>query len=179
MPVKQRQVAIGRILFAAMSGNLLGASGAGIIADLFGWRSVFFVTAASACSRSPWRSRLPWHAGTARPLRLVDARSQTTAPIFAIRSRRYCFGAVFIEAIFMFGLFPYMATLLHAEGDTQASIAGIVIAGFGVGGIVYTMTVSWLILALGDVALDGGRRHDHGVLPGRDRATRAVAGRVR
>jgi MFS transporter, DHA1 family, inner membrane transport protein len=42
VPVQQRQVAIGRLLFAAMSGNLLGASGAGVIGDVFGWRAVFF-----------------------------------------------------------------------------------------------------------------------------------------
>jgi len=58
---------------------------------------------------------------------------------------KYCFGAVFMEAIFMFGVFPYMATLLHTEGVTRASIAGIVIAGFGVGGIGYTLTISWLL----------------------------------
>ena len=36
VPVQQRQVAIGRLLFAAMSGNLLGASGAGVIGDVVG-----------------------------------------------------------------------------------------------------------------------------------------------
>src|SRR5262249_23121634 len=46
VPVQQRQVAIGRLLFAAMTGNLLGASGAGVIGDVIGWRGVFFVTGA-------------------------------------------------------------------------------------------------------------------------------------
>ena len=46
VPVAQRQVAIGKLLFAAMSGNLLGASGAGVIGDLIGWRGVFFATGA-------------------------------------------------------------------------------------------------------------------------------------
>ena len=41
VPVAQRQVAIGKILFAAMTGNLLGASGAGVIGDVLGWRGVF------------------------------------------------------------------------------------------------------------------------------------------
>src|SRR5262249_52219798 len=43
-PVRQRQVALSRILFAAMSGNLLGASAAGIVGDLIGWRGVFLAT---------------------------------------------------------------------------------------------------------------------------------------
>src|SRR5690606_27752080 len=35
VPVKQRQVAIGRLLAATMTGNLIGATGAGFIGDLF------------------------------------------------------------------------------------------------------------------------------------------------
>ncbi|HKA78185.1 MAG TPA: MFS transporter, partial [Pseudolabrys sp.] len=46
VPVAKRQIAFGKLLFAAMSGNLLGASGAGVIGDLIGWRGVFFVTGA-------------------------------------------------------------------------------------------------------------------------------------
>src|SRR6185369_2322325 len=34
VPVSERQVAFGKLLFAAMTGNLLGASGAGVIGDL-------------------------------------------------------------------------------------------------------------------------------------------------
>ena len=44
---QRRQVAIGRMLFAAMSGNLLGASGAGVVGDLIGWRGVFVAPAPS------------------------------------------------------------------------------------------------------------------------------------
>ncbi|MGC1465094.1 MAG: MFS transporter [Pseudolabrys sp.] len=145
VPVKQRQVAIGRILFAAMSGNLLGASGSGIIADLIGWRSVFFVTAALglfalAVAIPSFRSMKeePGHFDWSTFIPNYRA-------VFRNPLAKYCFGAVFMEAIFMFGVFPYMATLLHTEGVTRASIAGIVIAGFGVGGIGYTLTISWLL----------------------------------
>ena len=43
VPVKERQVAMGRLLFAIMTGNLLGATCAGVVGDLAGWRGVFFV----------------------------------------------------------------------------------------------------------------------------------------
>src|SRR6185295_1005846 len=46
VPVKERQVAIGRWLTAVITGNLLGSSLAGVIGDLFGWRGVFFVITA-------------------------------------------------------------------------------------------------------------------------------------
>src|SRR5204863_233803 len=43
VPVHQRQVAIGRLLAVGLTGNLLGASISGVIADLFGWRGIFVV----------------------------------------------------------------------------------------------------------------------------------------
>src|SRR5205823_10531083 len=43
VPVQQRQVAIGRLLAIGLTGNLLGASIAGLIADAFGWRAIFVV----------------------------------------------------------------------------------------------------------------------------------------
>ncbi len=65
--------------------------------------------------------------------------------IFGNPLAKYCFGAVFVEAIFMFGVFPYMAVMLSTEGETRASIAGLVLAGFAIGGIVYTFVVSRLL----------------------------------
>jgi predicted MFS family arabinose efflux permease len=66
---------------------------------------------------------------------------------------KYCFGAVFVEAIFLFGLFPYMAGMLQSAGETRASIAGVVIAGFGIGGLIYTLRVSWLLVFIGEKRL--------------------------
>ncbi|HEY7229526.1 MAG TPA: MFS transporter [Pseudolabrys sp.] len=145
VPVQQRQVAIGRLLFAAMAGNLLGASGAGVIGDVVGWRGVFFVTGAidlialavaipgfRSMNESPGRFDLSTF--------IPNYRAVFSNPL-----AKYCFGAVFIEALFLFGVFPYMAVLLREAGETRASIAGVVIAGFGIGGVIYTMMVAWLV----------------------------------
>ena len=43
VPVEKRQVAIGRLLAVGLTGNVLGASLAGVIGDLVGWRAVFGV----------------------------------------------------------------------------------------------------------------------------------------
>src|SRR5262249_33605725 len=63
-----------------------------------------------------------------------------------------------IEAIGLFGLFPYVAGLLAERGEPRATIAGLVIAGFGVGGIVYASTVSVVLPRLGErgLMLSGG-----------------------
>jgi predicted MFS family arabinose efflux permease len=150
VPVAQRQVAFGKLLFAAMSGNLLGASAAGIIGDLIGWRGVFLVTGAinliALAFAMPGFRGMGEAAGRFDPSTLIP----NYRAIFRNPLAKYCFGAVFVEAIFLFGVFPYMASLLYTEGVTSASIAGIVIAGFGVGGIFYTLSVSWLLAYVGE-----------------------------
>src|SRR5439155_1079730 len=47
------------------------------------------------------------------------------------------------------GLFPFLAAFLFELGETSLSIAGIVIAGFAVGGLFYTMTVSRFLPRIG------------------------------
>jgi DHA1 family inner membrane transport protein len=150
VPLGQRQVAIGRVLAAALTGNLLGATASGVIGDLIGWRGVF-VTIGSIC--------LLVLIGAVPALRGMNEKAgrldlSTLLPnyraIFSNPLAKYCFGAVFVEAIFMFGIFPYMAVMLSKEGETRASIAGLVIAGFAIGGIVYTFVVSRLLALLGE-----------------------------
>jgi len=150
VPVHQRQVAIGRLLFAAMTGNLLGASGAGVIGDVIGWRGVFFVTGtidliALAVALPGFRSM------DEKPGRFdLSTLVPNYRAIFSNPMAKYCFGAVFIEAVFLFGVFPYMASLLQTEGVTHASIAGVVISGFGIGGVIYTFMIAWLLAHIGE-----------------------------
>ncbi|MGH6683919.1 MAG: MFS transporter, partial [Pseudolabrys sp.] len=129
VPVAQRQVAIGRLLFAAMSGNLLGATGAGVIGDLIGWRGVFFAT--GAIDLIALAAVIPGFRGMAEPAGRFDL-SNLIPNYRAVLSNplaKYCFGGVFVEAIFLFGVFPYMAVMLSTEGVTSSSIAGVVISG--------------------------------------------------
>jgi MFS transporter, DHA1 family, inner membrane transport protein len=156
VPVQQRQVAIGRLLFAAMTGNLLGASGAGVVGDTIGWRGVFFLTGAIDLIALGLAIR------GFRELKEVPGRFDLSTfipnyrAVFGNPLAKYCFGAVFMEAVFMFGVFPYIAVMLRTEGVTQASIAGVVIAGFGIGGVIYTLAVSWLVTHIGERRLMAG-----------------------
>ena len=153
VPVRQRQVAIGRILFAAMSGNLLGASGAGVVGDLIGWRGVFLGT--GVVDLIALTLAIPGF----RAMNETAGRFDLTTfipnyrAVFSNPLAKYCFGAVFVEAVFLFGVFPYMAVLLRNEGVTSASVAGVVIAGFGIGGVFYTFMVRWLLTHIGEKRL--------------------------
>ena len=146
VPVKMRQVAIGRLLAAAMIGNLMGASVAGVIGDLAGWRAVFAVTGALGvlvviAAFAGFRA-VPKEETTGFDLSTLGPNYRA---IFGNPLAKICFGAVFFEALFLFGLFPHMAALLLESGEGRASIAGTVLAGFGAGAIVYTFVVVWLL----------------------------------
>ena len=150
VPVAQRQVAMGRILFAIMSGNLLGALAAGAVADLLGWRAVFVVMSGLGVivfAISVPRLRGAGQSGGRFDLSTVGPNYRT---IFRNPLAKICFGAVFLEALFMYGLFPHLATLLYAAGETRASIAGIVLGGFAIGGAIYGLRVSFFLERLGE-----------------------------
>ncbi len=157
--VEQRQVAVSRMLGAAMIGNVLGSPAAGIAADLTGWRGIFVgmgVLAAVATVAAVVGFRGVASSAAARTsLRSLPA---TYAGIFRNPLAKVCYGAVLIEAICLFGLMPYVAGLLAERGEPRATIAGLVMAGFGVGGIVYASAVSALLARLGErgLMLGGG-----------------------
>ena len=158
IPVKERQVAIGRWLTAVISGNLLGASLAGIINDVAGWRAVFLVFAAGgafALVTAVVTLREAARAHTAR-FDIAGIPGRYAAVLRNPRAK-VCFSAVFAEGIVIFGLFPFVALLLVAGGEARASIAGIVLGGFSVGGIIYALTVRMLVSRWrGDQLMIGG-----------------------
>jgi predicted MFS family arabinose efflux permease len=146
----KRQVAIGRTLAGSMAGNLLGATLSGLIGDLLGWRGVLallgaLVVASSIAVGAGFRG-----AALARPPRAdFAALRQGYRTIFSNPNAKVCYAAVFIEGCCVLGLFPYVASFLFALGETRLSISGIVIAGFAVGGLLYTLTVSRFLPRLG------------------------------
>src|ERR1700732_3686769 len=136
------QVAIGRTLAGSMTGNLLGASFSGVIGDFLGWRGVLavlglLVIAASVAVAAGFRGA----ALAGAPKSNLSTLRHGYRTIFS-NPNALCYAAVFIEGCCVLGLFPYLASFLFELGETRLSIAGIVIAGFAVGGLLYTMTVS-------------------------------------
>ena len=147
----KRQVAIGRTLAGAMTGNLLGASLAGLIGDFLGWRGVLAVLGSLALVASlAVAIGFRGAALAPRPTKIdLSALRQGYRTIFANPNAKVCFSAVFIEGCCVFGLFPYVASFLFELGVGSLSVGGIVIAGFAVGGLFYTLSVSRFLPALG------------------------------
>jgi predicted MFS family arabinose efflux permease len=146
----QRQVTIGRLLTATISGNLLGAAASGIIADLIHWRGMFVILGciSLAALLLGYFGLRDLPQGERHPLDIRSVLSRNRA-IFAIRAARICYTTVALEALFLFGIFPYVAVLLAQAGEPRATIAGLVVAPFAVGGMVYSLSVRQLLRWLG------------------------------
>ncbi|MFN3687970.1 MFS transporter [Salinarimonas sp.] len=148
-----RQVAISRFLVAIILGQLAGTALSGLLAEWIGWRGVFVLSAAIA--------------GIAFAAVTLGARRQTSAPgrldfglalaryrgLFAMVRARALFSFVFVEAAAMFGVFPFIAVLLEARGAGGAAEAGIAIAAFAVGGLLYSALVRWLLRVVGSMRM--------------------------
>ena len=146
----KRQVAIGRTLAGSMAGNLLGATLSGLIGDFLGWRGVLallgaLVLCSSIAVAAGFRGAALARAPRAN-LAMLKAGYRT---IVSNPNAKFCYAAVFIEGCCVLGLFPYVASFLFDLGETRLSIAGIVIAAFAVGGLLYTLTVSRFLPLLG------------------------------
>lgn len=148
---EKRQIAIGRTLTGSMTGNLLGASLSGLVGDFLGWRGVLAVLGSLAVVASI-AVALGFRGGalTRAPARIdLSVLKHGYRTIFANPNARVCYSAVFIEGCCVLGLFPYIASFLFEQGVTSLSIGGLVIAGFAVGGLFYTATVSRLLPLIG------------------------------
>jgi len=146
VPIQQRQIAIARLLGVALTANVLGAAISGIIGDLFGWRGVFGILgtfslvvagmAYLALRKVKVSEPVPFD----RKIVIANFRGILSDP-----RAKICFGAVFLEAIFIQGLFPYVAILLAGIGETRASVAGLLIGSFAAGGIAFALVVPYVV----------------------------------
>jgi predicted MFS family arabinose efflux permease len=155
--IAQRQVALSRYMVAVIMGQLAGSSFAGLLAEWIGWRGVFtlstfMIALALAATIIGFRGAMPGGRFDLRSalLRYRDILSNPRALTL--------FSLVFVEAIAIFGIFPYVAPLLEERGGGGAAEAGFALGGFAIGGLVYSALVAWMLkrLGIGRILLGGG-----------------------
>ena len=149
-PMAERQVLLGRFLVLMIVGQMAGAACSGVIAEHFGWRSVFVMAAAMAACAAllvivvlkprPDAARLPLSFAGA----LANYRS-----VFANPRSKLLYAIVITEGSLIFGMPPYVAAILQERSGIGPSLAGLVIAGTGLGGIIYGILTRILVERLG------------------------------
>ena len=153
----QRQVALSRYMVAVIVGQLAGSSLAGLLAECVGWRGVFtlstiMVALALTATIIGFRGAVPGGQFDLRSalLRYRDILSNPRALTL--------FSLVFVEAIAIFGIFPYVAPLLEERGGGGAAEAGFALGGFAIGGLVFSALIGWMLkrLGIGRILMGGG-----------------------
>jgi len=146
VPIADRQAAVGRLIATTVSGTLLGSLLGGVIADAIDWRAILIAMAGLIVIVTVTIFI------ALRPLKLA-ARHRTSlaglikgyGEIFRNPQTWIVYPTVFFEGMCVHGLFSFVAAILAGSGETRASIAGLVIAAFAVGGLTYSLSVRWIL----------------------------------
>jgi predicted MFS family arabinose efflux permease len=149
-PMAERQIMLGRFLVLMIVGQMSGAAFSGVIAEHIGWRSVFVAAAALAAIAALLVTLVlkPRPDAARLPLSFKSALAGY-ATVFANPRTKLLYALVITEGSLIFGMPPYVAAILQERAGIGPSLAGLVIAGTGVGGIVYGILTRILVERLG------------------------------
>ncbi len=145
-PLEQRQVALSRYLLAVIVGQLAGAPMSGILSEMIGWRPVFGIAAAIALIAAiAVRTMLPPREDAERPPFNTAMIIATYKRILRHPLAKYCYLTVAVEGVFIYGIPPYIAALLEERGAGGVREAGFVVAGIGLGGLIFNLVLPGLL----------------------------------
>jgi predicted MFS family arabinose efflux permease len=149
-PMAERQIMLGRFLVLMIVGQMAGAACSGVIAEHVGWRGVFVMAAAlAACAALLVTLVLKPRPDAARPPLSFKGALANYAAVFANPRTKLLYALVITEGSLIFGMPPYVAAILQERNGLGPSLAGLVIAGTGLGGIIYGILTRILVERLG------------------------------
>ena len=157
VPYADRQSALGRFMSALMLGQILSATLGGVFGEHLNWRGVFllFGGAGLAVAGLLAREASRW------PEEHRERRFslQPFLQLWRLSSARLVLTSVFFEGFFVFGGLAFLgASMLDRFPFLGATQVGLMLAGYGLGGLVYSVTVKRLVPRIGEAGtlLAGG-----------------------
>jgi YNFM family putative membrane transporter len=149
-PYDKRQAALGRFLGFILMGQILGPALGGALAEFVDWRRVFDVLAAVFLIVSvvllvvDRRSVRP--PAAAKPASVVDNYLRVLRDPWV----RTVMLTVFLEGGLFYGAFAYTGAWLKERFDLSYLLIGALLAGFGLGGVIYSLMVRRLLARFGE-----------------------------
>ncbi|HEX7052724.1 MAG TPA: MFS transporter [Burkholderiales bacterium] len=149
VPLAERQATIARFIIGSITGQTLGPLFGGALTDLVSWRASFallglvFLLAAAVLylrTRPSWPRLAP---GPFRPL-------ATHAALLARTPVRWLVAVATAETFFFFGAYVFLGAFLRARYGLSFTAIGLILAGYGVGGLLFSSLVRWLARTLGE-----------------------------
>ena len=131
-----------------------------MLGDLFGWRRVFFFLAAlfALATVALVIEFLRNPITRAGHVTATRSRGFIVDNLTVLRSpwARAVIAMGFIESLFMFGGFAYVGADLHLRFGVNFAVVGLFVGAFAVGGLIYSLSVRWLVERLGQIGLVTG-----------------------
>jgi predicted MFS family arabinose efflux permease len=147
-----RQATIARFIAGSLLGQTLGPLFGGLFTDWVGWRlsfaalGVIFIAVSAVLHR---RTACSWPA-------LVPGRFQPLAVHRRLLSRpamRWLVAVGLAETLFFFGAYAFLGAFLKIRFDLSFTVIGLILAGYGLGGLAYSSMARVLIRSLGERGL--------------------------
>lgn len=150
-PYEKRQATLGRFLGFVLMGQICGPALGGALAEFVSWRQVFDVMAAVFLAVSAvllvTERRSRRHAVPPAPQAGV---LRAYAGVLRKRWVRTVMLTVFLEGALFYGAFAFTGAFLQARFDLSYLLIGTLLAGFGLGGVIYSQMVRRLLATLGE-----------------------------
>ncbi len=152
VPLAERQATIAHFIAGSLLGQTLGPLFGGVFTDRVGWRvsfgvlGVIFVLVAAILWLRTARAWPVVAPGRFRPL-AAHRRLVALAPM------RWLVLVGAAETFFFFGAYAFLGAFLQRRFDLSFTAIGLILAGYGVGGLLYSSMARPLIRALGERGL--------------------------
>lgn len=149
VPMEHRQVALSRFLIASILAQTLGAAAAGVLSEVIGWRPVFVIVGLAVAAVLAATVLLPKEEPHPAKWPKLGTILAAYASVFTNRTSQLILGTLMLEGLLVLGLLPFVGGLVVTHAGGGATEAGLVIAAFAAGGIVYGFIVRRLLATLG------------------------------
>ena len=151
---ERRQETLARLSLATIAGMIAGQWLGGVMAQTWGWRSVFMALSVgfAAAAWPVWR----WALASPRPRQGGQASSgyfQQLAQMWHTRWPRTVLTVTAVEGLFSLAPFTFLPSHLHAQFGLSLGQAGAVTALYGVGGLCFALASRRLIALWGESGL--------------------------
>src|SRR5438552_7096296 len=149
VPLEERQATVARFMAGSIFGQTLGPLFGGLFTDWAGWRSSFvalgavFIVGSAVRFVRTRRAWPPLAPGRFRPLAIH-------AELLSRSAVRWLVAIGVAETFFFFGAYVFLGAFFRVRFDLSFTVIGLLLAGYGVGGLVYSSMVGWLLRRLSD-----------------------------
>jgi predicted MFS family arabinose efflux permease len=157
VPMNERQATIAHFIAGSMLGQVIGPLVGGALTDWAGWRGSFLVLGIvflAVAAVLVVRTRAAWPAGGTAPFRPLGVYRRLWQRVAV----RWLLAVGIAETFFFFGAYAFLGAFLKARFDVSFTTLGLVLAGFGLGGLAFSFAARALIRRLGErgMVLAGG-----------------------